>query len=228
MSRVMPRAMPSASFRSIARLHAVVLVAAAALAGCAGAPRTTPAPALSEAALAERVQAREAWLVQTAVWAFSGRAAIRRAGQGGSGRIEWEQRDDGTYRIALSAPVTRQSWSLSGDLATGAGRLEGLDGGPRESGSAEALLREATGGNIPGALLGHWVRGAPSPSAPVETLAYDGEGRPTLLRQAGWTVRYDAWRPGPTGQPDLPVRIDAESGDARVRLAIDGWTFATP
>lgn len=201
---------------------------ALALAGCASAPRTTPAPALSGAALAERVQAREAWLVQTAVWSFGGRAAIRRGGQGGSGRIEWEQDADGRYRIALSAPVTRQSWRLSGDLGSGAGRLEGLDGGPRESDSAEALLRETTGWEIPVALLGHWVRGAPSAAAPVESLAYDGEGRPTLLRQAGWTVRYDAWRPGPAGQPDLPVQIEAESGDARVRLAIDDWTFASP
>ena len=28
--------------------------------------------------------------------------------------------------------------------------------------------------------------------------------------------------------PDLPVRIDAESGDARVRLVIDDWIFASP
>lgn len=205
-----------------------LLATTALLAGCATAPRTATVPALSEQALAERLQARQAWLLQQTQWSFSGRAAIRRAGQGGSGRIEWEQGEDGRYRIALSAPVTRQSWRLSGDLASGAGRLEGLDGGPRESDSAEALLRDATGWEIPVALLGSWVRGAPAASVPVESLAYDAEGRPAVLRQAGWTVRYDAWRPGPAGQPDLPERIDAESGDARVRLAIDDWTFASP
>ena len=209
-------------------LAAAAFATIALLGGCATAPRSAPAPALSEAAIAERIQARQAWLAQAAAWSFSGRAAIRSAGQGGNGRIEWEQQGDGRYRIALSAPVTRQSWQLSGDLASGAGRLEGLDGGPRESGSAETLLREATGWRIPVALLGDWVRGAPSASAPVEALARDGEGRPSVLRQAGWTVRYDEWRPGPAGQPDLPVRIEAESGDARVRLAIDDWTFASP
>ena len=56
----------------------------------------------------------------------------------------------------------------------------------------------------------------------------DAEGRPVRFEQAGWTVRYLEWRPGPPGAPDLPVRIDAESGDARVRLVIDDWIFASP
>ena len=206
----------------------ISVLLAALVVGCASGPRATAVPALSEQALAERRQAREAWMAQVTDWSFSGRAAIRRAGQGGSGRIEWAQQADGRYSVALSAPVTRQSWRLSGDLASGAGRLEGLDGGPREGASAETLLREATGWDIPVALLGSWVRGGPAATVPVESLAYDAEGRPALLRQAGWTVRYEDWRPGPAGRPDLPARIAAESGDARVRLAIDDWTFASP
>jgi outer membrane lipoprotein LolB len=204
----------SAPAASRTGLLVALLATTALLVGCATAPRTATAPALSEQALAERLQARQAWLLQQRQWSFSGRAAVRRVGP--------------ARRIALSAPVTRQSWRLSGDLASGAGRLEGLDGGPRESDSAQALLRDATGWEIPVALLGSWVRGAPAASVPVESLAYDAEGRPAVLRQAGWTVRYDAWRPGPAGQPDLPERIDAESGDARVRLAKVQPSIASP
>ncbi len=205
-----------------------VLSAPILLGGCASVATRSTQPALVGEALAEKIAEREAWLAQSSVWSFSGRAAIRKGTQGGSGRLEWSQHDERRYSIALSAPVTRQSWRLDGDLHSESGRLEGLDGGPREGEFAEELLREATGWDVPLQQLGRWVRGAPASEYPVESVDYDAQGRPTQLRQAGWTVRYTAWRAGPIGQPDLPAQIEAESGDARVRLVIEDWAFASP
>jgi outer membrane lipoprotein LolB len=128
----------------------------------------------------------------------------------------------------LSAPVTRQSWRLIGDLHSEAGRIEGLEGGPRDGEFAEDLLLETTGWSVPLQQLGSWVRGAPAAEYPVQAIVYDADGRPESFQQAGWTVRYTAWRPGPTGAPELPAKIEADSGDARVRLAIEDWTFASP
>lgn len=210
------------------RPFAVALVAALLLSGCATTAATRTAPPLSADVQAERQRERAEWLSLYEAWSFSGRAAISRGDKGGSGRIEWEQRDRNRYSIALSAPVTRQSWRLIGDLHSEAGRIEGLEGGPRDGEFAEELLLQTTGWEVPLQQLGSWVRGAPAAEYPVESVEYDGQGRPALLRQAGWTVRYTAWRPGPTGQPDLPARIEAESGDARVKLQIDDWTFASP
>ena len=210
------------------RPFAVALAAAFLLSGCATTAATRTAPPLTADVQAERQRERTEWLSLYATWSFTGRAAISRGDKGGSGRIEWEQRDRHRYSIALSAPVTRQSWRLIGDLHSEAGRLEGLEGGPRDGEFAEKLLLQATGWDVPLQQLGSWVRGAPAAEYPVESVEYDGQGRPALLRQAGWTVRYTAWRPGPAGQPDLPGRIEAESGDARVKLQIDDWVFASP
>ncbi len=207
---------------------ATALTAALLLAGCATTAPTRTAPPLAAEARTERQRERAEWLSLYSTWSFSGRAAISRGAKGGSGRIEWEQFDSNRYSIALSAPVTRQSWRLTGDLHSEAGRIEGLEGGPRDGESAEALLLEATGWTVPLQQLGSWVRGAPAAGYPVESVEYDDQGRPSLLRQAGWTVRYTAWRPGPVGQPELPTRIEAESGDARVKLQIDDWVFASP
>jgi outer membrane lipoprotein LolB len=207
---------------SIARIAAVVAVAA--LSGCLSAPvREAP----SADVVAARQRERSEWLSLYATWSFSGRAAIGVGDRGGSGRIEWEQHDRDRYSVSLSAPVTRQSWRLSGDLRSGSGRIEGLEGGPRDGDSAEALLLQTTGWRVPVRELSQWVRGAPAEGIAVEAAEYDAEGRPALLRQSGWTVRYTEWRPGPVGQPDLPARIEAESGNARIRLAIEDWTFAT-
>ncbi len=208
--------------------YATALVAALLLAGCATSTPTRTAPPLSADVQAGRQRERAEWLSLYSTWSFSGRAAISRGDKGGSGRIEWEQLDRTRYSIALSAPVTRQSWRLTGDLHSEAGRIEGLEGGPRNGASAEELLLQTTGWEVPLQQLGSWVRGAPAADYPVESVEYDGQGRPSLLRQAGWSVRYTAWRPGPAGQPDLPVRIEAESGDARVKLQIDDWLFASP
>ncbi len=210
------------------RTFAAVLAIFVSLAGCATTAPAHRAPALSAEALASRQQVRQEFLAQYDAWSFSGRAAISKGDKGGSGRIEWQQHDRRRYEIALSAPVTRQSWRLIGDLHSEAGRIEGLDGGPRDGEFAEDLLLETTGWSVPLQQLGSWVRGAPAVEYPVQAIVYDAEGRPESFQQAGWTVRYTAWRPGPAGAPDLPAKIEAEAGDARVRLAIEDWTFASP
>lgn len=207
---------------------AFAVVLASTLAGCATLAPVDAPPALSAEARAERQRAGDAWWSQYERWSFTGRAAISRGDKGGSGRIEWEQLDRSRYSIGLSAPVTRQSWRLIGDLHSEAGRIEGLEGGPRDGEFAEDLLLQTTGWEVPLQQLGSWVRGTVAGDYPVESVEYDAAGRISRLRQAGWTVRYTAWRSGPAGAPDLPAKIEAESGNARVRLAIEDWTFASP
>jgi outer membrane lipoprotein LolB len=210
------------------RLLAAALAVVVSTAGCASTVPVKTTPPASAEVIAERQRASAEWWSQYDVWSFSGRAAISKGDKGGSGRIEWEQLDMRRYSIALSAPVTRQSWRLTGDLHSEAGRIEGLEGGPRDGEFAEDLLLETTGWEVPLQQLGSWVRGRHAVEYPLESVEYDAEGRVSRLVQSGWTVRYTAWRSGPAGAPDLPARIEAESGDARVRLAIEEWTFASP
>jgi outer membrane biogenesis lipoprotein LolB len=128
----------------------------------------------AEAAAIAALQAREQRLRALPMLAFSGRVALSNGRSGGSGRIEWQQSGD-RYEVTLSAPVSRQSWRLSGDAE----------------------------------------------SARIE--------------QDGWTVDYLGWReehPGDSGTDGgrppllLPDRINAARGDARVRLAVDAWSWA--
>lgn len=199
------------------------------LAGCATTADTVRTPPTAEAVTAADA-ARRAWWAAYPAWAFTGRAAIESGGRGGNGRIEWQQHDARRYEIALSAPITRQSWRLSGDLHSESGRIDGLEGGPREGEDAEALLLETTGWQVPLQQIGDWVRGMPADVVPVTGLVHDADGRPARFEQAGWTVRYTGWRPGAAGGPDLPAKVEAETegGRARVRLVIEDWTFAAP
>src|SRR5690606_10306275 len=89
----------------------------------------------------------------------------------------------------------------------------------------QALLFEATGLEVPVDALGAWLRGVPADEAvhgPAR-VAFGADLLPARIEQAGWHVDYRAWLPADAGMPALPRRIDAQRGDAGVRLVIDRW-----
>src|SRR5690606_4338459 len=185
------------------RIHAAAVIAALLLSACASQPVRKPVPV--DAQQARQTAAARASLAD---WSLSGRVAISGARQGGSGRIDWTQRGD-RYDITLSAPVTRRGWRLSGDAASA--RLEGIDGGPRESADVEELLRAATGWEVPIRAMVDWARAVVAPEAAYgPAQVNDGPGNlPALIRQAGWQVEYRDWYEAGPGQPALPRRIEA-------------------
>ena len=201
-------------------------VIAALLAACVAQP-VRPPPAVANPAAEAAQVTRVAMLATHAQWSLQGRVALSNGRNGDSGRIDWRQ-DGPRYEVGLSAPVTRQSWRLSGDPTRA--RLEGLAGGPREGVDAETLLHETTGWVIPVAALASWVRGAADAGLPPATLQFKPDGQLAQLQQAGWTIDYADWQPQTGLGIELPHRLNASRGDARVRLVIDAWRegAATP
>lgn len=205
-------------------VSSVLLAACATRAPQASLPPALSAPAEIQAAENAQVQ-RALWLNGHRQWSFEGRVAINNAGKGGSGRIDWQQ-DGRRYVVSLSAPVTRQSWRLIGDTHSEAGRLEGLEGGPREGEDAEALLLEATGWDIPVNALARWAQGLPAEGMPIENEAFSLGGRLQTIEQAGWRIDYREWFDAAGQQPQLPRRIEAQRDRATVRLIVDHWDFS--
>ena len=199
---------------------AAALAACVLLAGCAGQPvRELPLHAGTAAELQAQA-ARVAALQAHPQWSLQGRVAVSNGRDGGSGRMEWEQ-DGPRFAVSLSAPITRQSWRLSGDVASA--RLEGLDGGPREGHDAERLLQDATGWVIPVGALSSWLRGIPAPDLPAAVLQFGNDGRLARIGQGGWTIDYAGWQPHAGFGADLPRRLNATRDDAKVRLVVDSW-----
>ncbi|MGB3871331.1 MAG: lipoprotein insertase outer membrane protein LolB [Stenotrophomonas sp.] len=202
---------------------AAALLVTGTLSACGPvATRQTPPEAVVFSAEPALETARAVALEALPDWSFQGRVAVSKGRNGGSGRIDWHQQGDG-YQISLAAPVTRQSWQLSG----GAGqvvRLDGLEGGPRSGDDAGRLLLQATGWEIPVEQLAAWVRGLPVAGMP-ERRGYDAEGLPRVQQQGGWRIDYLDWYPQEEHRPALPRRIDAVNGDAKVRLIVDEWVM---
>lgn len=209
-------------------LAAAALVVA--LTACTSVPVRPPAQtavldAEARAGAEARLVAREAAVRALPEFAFAGRVAMSNGRDGGSGRIDWRQAGD-RFEVSLAAPVTRQSWRLSGD-PHGA-RIEGLDGGPRDGADVGQLLWEATGFDIPVAALAAWAAGTradPAQAGEAE-LEFTADGQLARLRQGGWTIDYLDWQPvASEDAPALPVRINAARDAARVRLIVDAWSL---
>ena len=197
---------------------AAAAIAAWALSACVSQPTRAPAPV--DPAEAQRGDAQRRSLAD---WSLSGRVAVSNGRQGGgSGRIDWKQHG-GRYEISLAAPITRQSWRLAGDARHA--RLEGIEGGPREGEDVEALLRAATGWDIPVRAMVDWVRGIPAPEADFGAagVALGAGSLPASIEQAGWRIDYRDWYAAGAGQPALPRRMEAQRGEAKVRLVVDDW-----
>ena len=216
---------------SVLRVVCAVLCAMT-LAGCVSVPRQhgVAIGSLSsdaQAAAMARQEAREQRLQALPALSFSGRVALSNGRNAGSGRIEWRQSGD-DYEVTLSAPVTRQSWKLSGDAASA--RIEGIEGGPRGGADVVQLLRDTTGLDIPVGALAAWASGARADVAvfgPAK-IGFDAGGRLARIEQDGWTVDYLDWQDQDVGSGEslpVPNRINAHRDPAKVRLAIDAWSW---
>ncbi len=183
-----------------------LLVAAGAccvLAACA------PLPPKGDTAAASR-RALPAFVLE-------GRLSASDGEQAATGRVEW-QHTPGADSLTLITPLGQIAAQLDSDA--GGARLVSADGRRIDAASADLLLPQVLGIEVPVARLALWVQAAPDDSAEVRLR--DAHGRPALLVDHGWRIDYQHY--ADDSPQALPARLDISRGDARLRLVIDSWT----
>ncbi len=190
------------------------LILLSGIAGCAGNRAVSRPAAAVDSAQAERERAVDA----LSSWSFSGRIAVSDGRDGGSARIEWQQSTD-RAEITLRAPVSGQTWKLSGDDASG-WTLHGTRAGGVQGANAEALLLRETGWRLPFSALRRWLFGLRA-GAGDEILLREG-GLPSKLVSAdGWSIEFVDY--DESLRPALATRLRADRPPHKVRLAISTW-----
>ncbi len=203
------------SFRRARAL--IVLGLVAGLGACAG---TRPVARVDAPLPADpRDAARVAAVAADARWRFDGRIAVSDGQDSGSGRIRWDQ-DGAFYLIEVRAPISNDTWRLSGDDAQA--QLDGVGAQPLRDRDPQALLERELGWHLPVLAARDWVRGLAHDRLGAR-IEYDDDGLPRRMTELGWTVEYRGWYEPVAGAPALPKRVFATRSPYQVRLAIAAW-----
>jgi outer membrane lipoprotein LolB len=168
----------------------------------------------------QQQSARESNLSRQNVWAFRGRVAVSDGQQAGTVNMRWKQQGE-NFDIEISVPITRQSWRLR-SVGSQRVQLQAYGLTVMEGESAEAVLKQATGWQIPFADLQAWVRGMRADGA-AQT-AFAPNGLPASFKQNGWFVDYREWNQALLPMPTKVFANTSKNGkNASVRLQIESW-----
>jgi outer membrane lipoprotein LolB len=184
-------------------------------------PQTKPIiPSVGKPGFLEQQMSRELNLSRQNAWAFRGRVAISDGQQAGTVNMRWKQQGE-NFDIEISVPITRQTWRLR-SAANGKVQLQAYGLTVMEGDSAEAVLKQATGWQIPFLDLQAWVRGMRA-EGEAQT-AFAPSGLPASFKQNGWFVDYREWNQALLPMPMKVFANTSKNGkNASVRLQIENW-----
>ncbi|RDI48603.1 lipoprotein insertase outer membrane protein LolB [Aquicella lusitana] len=160
---------------------------------------------------------RELALSRIQSWQLSGKIAVQTARESGSATMNWTQQRE-RYQVALQGPLGAGSLRLSGQ--PGMASLETSDGKRYTANSAEQLLAQQSGWNLPLSHLKYWIRGLPVPGVSYQG-QFDPYHRLSSLAQQGWNVQFLSYRQ--VGTVDLPDRLAITSPLVKSKIVIHQW-----
>ncbi len=150
-------------------------------------------------------------LYEKEVWFFSGRMSLTDKNHSISANVEWEHEPKEDV-INLSG-----SFGLGRVRVVLAGRSVEINMDGRQEkyiGNVDDILSSELGIVVPVSALKYWVLGVADPNA-----VYKDEGRGFV--QHGWRVSYLQMQAN--GDYELPRKIKAEQGGAKLKLIVSHW-----
>lgn len=189
-----------------------LLIVLLGLNACTGVVVKTPVSD-SKVAYRDRVEL----LTAIPEWGLVGKISLDDGDRGGSGRLQWNVRDNGS-ELDFHGAMGRGAWNLQ--IGPDGAVLREASGSEQTAPGVNALIQDRMGWPIPVEALQWWVRGLAAPGT-VDDEQLDPQGLLTSLNQLGWRVEFNRYD-SKTGV-SLPVRLDARRDNYRVKLAIGRW-----
>lgn len=148
----------------------------------------------------------------------TGRIAVRYNGDGYTGSMRW-QHAGARDAVELYTPVGTLYARLRRDSAGAV--MEMADGKRYEDKDAGLLSERVLGWQLPLDSMSYWLFTRPAPDRAPDRVEADDQGRPTLLQQSGWRVRYHDYTERASSL--LPGRIDIDRPGLFVKLLVSRW-----
>ncbi len=176
----------------------------------------------------EESEIEQAWVVHEEQirmlddWHIKGRAAIKTPNESGSVSLVWDQRS-ADFVVTMAGPLGQSIARMEG-VADGAGEyfvtLQMPNQEPVMSYSADQLLFDHTGMELPFQALQDWVRGVPMVNMPF-SYALNDHGYLSELQQDDWLVEYQSYTL--VDGFNLPSKIKAQRDETTVIVSIRDW-----
>lgn len=163
-------------------------------------------------------------LSQLTHWQIAGKIRLKTAESSDSANIQWLQRGD-SYTLTLSGPFGQTGAMLEGTPYQVV--LTIPDEGSFADRSPESLLYNHFGWDLPLSSLFYWVRTLPAPGSDYQS-ELNNEQQVARLKQDGWDIRYDRYRPvnnSDTATPKLPGRMKIAKGKLELTFIINQWSL---
>lgn len=153
---------------------------------------------------------------EQAVFALTGRLAIRHDGERSSAGVRWSHRG-GVDEILLFTPLGQTMARIDRD-AQGV-VLDTSDKHYAAQNTGE-LTQRVLGWRLPLDGLRYWVLALPAPESKAD-IEHDANGQVSMMRQDGWVIRYTRYA---AQMPDsLPLRMNLQREEVEIQLLIDEW-----
>lgn len=158
-----------------------------------------------------------------AAFTLEGKVAWRHPEGRGNANLSWAQ-DDEAFALLLTGPLGHGAVRIEGDGEWV--RLESSEG-VRHAPRADDLLAETLGFPVPVSQVRWWVLGLPAPPAegngPVRVHERDAHGRPDLITQDAWRIRWADRRL--VADYALPRRVEISRDDVSLILVVGAWSL---
>lgn len=203
------------------RIYILLFMLLVGLSACSNQPQQ--GAALNDAEKQKLWNKRIQDLSKQQAWKLSGRASVSYRDNNYPFGLDWQQQNAQNHQLSIRHPVTQNqlarlvSTNSMVTLTTDTGRVF-------KDRSAERLLERQMRVKIPVDGMQSWVRGIAAPQYPVTNIVLDNYGRPTIIEQAGWSVRYSAYNGATTSALPNTIAISrSQPENVRVKVRIKSW-----
>lgn len=172
-------------------------------------------PTRSDKVSAPLVQDEQAYLRS---WEARGKISLQKGDERTNASYRWRQLKD-NYIIHLHGPFGQGATWLR--RTTKGVTIENAEVGILGAATAEDLMQQMVGWQVPVSGLQYWITGMAVPGIPAEITAVDEDGLATAITQQGWTIEFGK-RKNIKGRP-TPTKIVASRDDIRVTVIVKDW-----
>lgn len=168
--------------------------------------------------LPDNVKQQQKALMRLPSWQAEGKIAINMRGERQSASFDWQQQRD-NYVIHIFGPFGQGATWLK--RTSRSVTLENAETGKRSADTAEELMEQTLGWQVPVSNLQYWIRGLAAPKPKPSHLQTDSSGLLATLEQEGWSVEYmrfenhEGWA--------LPGKLRAQRDGIEVTIVVKRW-----